>query len=1082
MMGIEKNAEYYLKRINNLPSLVKDSIRVLKWEAAYSRIFALSMQDLCSKLDMEYTKEDFEGNCKKNYAAMTSFLECFGLKLVPCFIPTNLKFEDRIFVTASPNLQNDEDCCAVNNIIRENRAPQPRDQVHIARMNEKLSNYNILLRVFEALFVVTRERLGTHQRACLNNILSDLVLPFEGLAYLRVCYTFAGEQCNYACDYSDRRYCFRELDSELRLRINNYLALLAANSSTPCTFDPSYPWLDELNACYARVLKESPVQEFAYPDKSFSLGDEVNAARQLHPQSSTFSGELENVSRILSSRLRHAANEETLDQDVMVAEFLNKFCQNLELEPELCRIPVRAIARNRPCFLLSIPDFSRIRFQVLSGEEFRPAAFVYSSSDATLRALFPCIIPEGEDPLAVLKSPGCRRQFEYLRGKGRDDALQLFYNLFFALIIENACCGCNLARSEQLLKMLRLEYRACGSRELLFIVALHFALFGIGDAGSGEQPENLVLQSLLDYPGILDFVLCRLYLRYREQAAAQPLFEAMVKLKCFAELCRRNPGFEDFIRADLLSSRVFEYASALCGPYQDRSILSFRPKNVPLSGGNRLSLRGCGRFGTNIRMVLEQIFVKYLIFPLLNSSNQENFTGFKPVLDEQELVRLEKIFVSARGRLKYLSELAPDESSLAGDLLSGRDCGEVPGQIHAALAGRTFTDLTEVYAQLGLKDSPLSGSCVQELLSRCSLMIIPGISALPVPMRVHCSKFRIIEIDRRQLQDPLLREKLRAAQLALLVFRSAARTMNCAQRLADILDLRGEQYQFALNFLNILEELSADCTNFGNEVYEQIGHESSSRGRSSDHRYFLFYMRILLRSAIKSGMPFKVQQRMDYICRIFHMPGEHWFGLYPEYRTACRLAEKTPEHLDSALIRSRLEESRNIQSVIAKIREEQEWLSPAATPAAPAAAAATATVSVVTPAFQASGAASAVVPLSAATAAAVAANSAAGMPSGTLPESAAAAGTSVPEIQVAALPPGATSLLEALSTEQRESMDLSEFEGLCVSLKFMSGAEAVEELNELCLERFDEPLCEVSLEEHCIYLNHELTVRLLKNR
>lgn len=42
-----------------------------------------------------------------------------GLKLVPCSIPVDLSFYDKIFITPKPNLNNDEDCAAVRALIKE---------------------------------------------------------------------------------------------------------------------------------------------------------------------------------------------------------------------------------------------------------------------------------------------------------------------------------------------------------------------------------------------------------------------------------------------------------------------------------------------------------------------------------------------------------------------------------------------------------------------------------------------------------------------------------------------------------------------------------------------------------------------------------------------------------------------------------------------------------------------------------------------------------------------------------------------------------------------------------------------------
>ena len=66
----------------------------------------------------------------------------------------NIFFEDEVFVTKKPDLNNDEDCSYVRELIKSKRQVTAKDGIHISRMNEKLANYNVLLRVFESLSVV----------------------------------------------------------------------------------------------------------------------------------------------------------------------------------------------------------------------------------------------------------------------------------------------------------------------------------------------------------------------------------------------------------------------------------------------------------------------------------------------------------------------------------------------------------------------------------------------------------------------------------------------------------------------------------------------------------------------------------------------------------------------------------------------------------------------------------------------------------------------------------------------------------------------------------------------------------------
>ena len=57
-------------------------------------------------------------------------------------------------------------------------------------------------------------------------------------------------------------------------------------------------------------------------------------------------------------------------------------------------------------------------------------------------------------------------------------------------------------------------------------------------------------------------------------------------------------------------------------------------------------------------------------------------------------------------------------------------------------------------------------------------------------------------------------------------------------------------------------------------------------------------------------------------------------------------------------------------------------------------------------------------------------------------------------------------------------MDLKEFEGLCLSAKFMSADAAVEILNDWSFEIFDEPIFELVPEEHSVYITKALFINI----
>ena len=69
-------------------------------------------------------------------------------------------------------------------------------------------------------------------------------------------------------------------------------------------------------------------------------------------------------------------------------------------------------------------------------------------------------------------------------------------------------------------------------------------------------------------------------------------------------------------------------------------------------------------------------------------------------------------------------------------------------------------------------------------------------------------------------------------------------------------------------------------------------------------------------------------------------------------------------------------------------------------------------------------------------------------------------------------------LIKGVHSQQRDLMDIKEFEGLCLSSGFMSLDAAVEIANEYGYDNFDEPLFELAPEENCVYITEDLLTRI----
>lgn len=69
-------------------------------------------------------------------------------------------------------------------------------------------------------------------------------------------------------------------------------------------------------------------------------------------------------------------------------------------------------------------------------------------------------------------------------------------------------------------------------------------------------------------------------------------------------------------------------------------------------------------------------------------------------------------------------------------------------------------------------------------------------------------------------------------------------------------------------------------------------------------------------------------------------------------------------------------------------------------------------------------------------------------------------------------------LVDAIKAQNSEVIDLNEFTGICMSLKFMSRDAAIEEINDWAYENFEDPLFDVAPEENCVYITTDILDKL----
>ena len=88
----QKNAEYYLKRLRDLPQLFVHDARTLADEVLSRRILTLSIGQIICTLHLECSKKDYEKDPLKSLGDLVSLLEHYGMKTAPCSVPSDLGY------------------------------------------------------------------------------------------------------------------------------------------------------------------------------------------------------------------------------------------------------------------------------------------------------------------------------------------------------------------------------------------------------------------------------------------------------------------------------------------------------------------------------------------------------------------------------------------------------------------------------------------------------------------------------------------------------------------------------------------------------------------------------------------------------------------------------------------------------------------------------------------------------------------------------------------------------------------------------------------------------------------------------
>ena len=1073
---MKKDAAYYKQRIGDLPSDLLETIRDLYTEASSHRFICMSLSELCSTLKLEYNHTEFDKSAQQIYIDINSYLERINLKLVPCSVPVDLSFYDKIFITTKPDLNNDEDCAAVKALVAAKKTPTVKDLKHINMMNVKLSNYNIMLRVFEGLFVVSSAKLDPHQRVALNNIISKMELPKEGLAYIRTCYTYSSEYRNRHCDYKNAAFCFKPLDKDNQLKVSQYLAAISAASTYKEPFNLDYPYINDLENAYRQLVANRP-------DKNDLQIKQLKRINSEFVREEITAGFVERMFLDLKNNCYNYINSFVAHDSEKVS-----LCSLITegspvLKNELVKSLYNYISSHvTPHIEKLIPQKEFLCLQEISLSEHRAANFIYTTADKQTSIVFPNIyytqdkILEpykcenfGEFLSFITNSSGSSQKNSRINSEEKTVIQILLFNFYIRLILKPLFISYNSKDLEDAIDKLNEEYQSTQIIELLFLRGLYFALFEAADRAVDKiRDKSSILIALFYYPELAKLSLFSLLCSKGKDSLAdlysenRELFELYVyhlatgstndnKYKWLHDLKGTTDYFikviigkirpfisEDFLNRifnglnlDEIRSSVARYSE------QEKDFNNYLIFDESLRQMNTHAHK-------NLQTLIHHPVFANLMAPICGDNSINIITGFEKQPDDSILDEIRQEFSVADNIIRYLSTVKTQSDHTLARLITG-ELGRLEAQsIKRNLNEVIFNKYSQLCDIFKIEYSFLATECIEDHLPKLGLMVVPIDMSLPKEARAKLKQHKIIttSLPADEMTEDFM-DKLCAAQMAFIIFNYVVPVNTVEIRLSRYMELTPKQNVFAIKFFNTLRLLMHGTKPFEKNYYSNLYAEQKN---NPNFKLCINYLKKIVMDEIRTS-PLKnyLSEKFSLIFALMNVKSsvkeiksdneENTDKKHTVHKEMQSSLYRSSEHsffkantfdtknLDSSLIDSKLRESAQIQDVINQIRIDE----------------------------------------------------------GTL-EAEVQTNTEEPKTEISDetnndrnySSENARKLIEAIKSLETDVIDINEFKGLCMSLKFMSSDAAIEEINDWSYEVFDEPLLDYAPEENCIYISTDL--------
>lgn len=247
-----------INRKEPLPTGFSKALQSVVALALNRGIYTLTVDELFSQLKLKLDPKDLIGReCyvpSDTLYKVVSVLDRVGICMVPPSVPSTLSIYSSIYLLKKPDLSLDQDVALIMHFAQNKERPSSYTNAQITSLQTaqvKLRNYNVLVRVFESLGAAQTSPLDANQRAVLNNFMTEMLLPHDGVRYLRSLYSYACDYGSFLYHYDNPKFVVRPLADKDQEEVIDIVARTIAPSHLRINVPEDFPWRALLESRYS---------------------------------------------------------------------------------------------------------------------------------------------------------------------------------------------------------------------------------------------------------------------------------------------------------------------------------------------------------------------------------------------------------------------------------------------------------------------------------------------------------------------------------------------------------------------------------------------------------------------------------------------------------------------------------------------------------------------------------------------------------------------------------------------------------------------------------------------------------------